>query len=107
MKTSSILPVVALFGLVLLSAGCRQTTEVTPVTTTPTTAQKGVAARINNQRWQSATEQTASDKAYYAVRGGNNPNELTIIGFGAFTDVSNAAKTDRITIFLTSATGPG
>lgn len=108
MKTNYTFSMIALLGL-LLSGGCRQTSDLTPTApvATPTTGQKGVSARINNQAWQTATEQTATDKAYYAVRGGANPNELTIIGFGAFSGVNNAAKTDRITLFLGSVSGPG
>jgi Family of unknown function (DUF6252) len=108
MKTQHISFLAALLSVALLTVGCESASNDTaPLTTPAPTAQKGVSARINNQVWQSAAEQTTTDKAYYAVRGGINPNELTIIGFGAFSSVSNAAKTDRITIFLNSVTGIG
>lgn len=108
MKTQYIPSVAALLTVALLTGGCQsENNDVAPATTPASIAQKGVSARINNQVWQSATEQTATTKNYYAVRGGINPNELTIIGFGAFASVSNAAKTDRITLFLTSVAGPG
>ncbi len=108
MKTNYAVSMMALLGLLLLS-GCQQTSDLAPTAPVATTiiGQKGVSARINNQVWQTATEQTATDKAYYAVRGGANPNELTVIGFGAFSSVSNAPKTDRITLFLGSVSGPG
>ena len=49
----------------------------------------------------------AANKAYYAVRGGASTNELTIIGFGAFSGVANAVKTDRVTLFLSSVSSIG
>lgn len=99
----------ALMSLLLLLGSCQQTGDLAPTApvATPTTLQQGVSARINNQVWQSVTEQTATAKDYYAIRGGINPNELTIIGFGAFSSVSNAAKTDRITLFLANVSGNG
>jgi hypothetical protein len=108
MKTLNINLLPALLSVLLLASGCQSASNnLAPTTTATTTSQKGVSARINNQVWQSATEQTATDKAYYALRGGINPNELTVIGFGAFSGVANAVKTDRITLFLSSVSGPG
>ncbi len=107
MKIQHISFLAALLSVAFLAGGCQSASNDTAPIPTAMTAQKGVSARINNQAWQSATEQSATDKAYYAVRGGSNPNELTIIGFGAFSGMSSAAKTDRITLFLTSASGIG
>ncbi len=108
MKSQHISFLAALLSVAILTVGCESASNDTaPLTTPAPTVQKGVSARINNQVWQSVTEQATTAKDYYAIRGGINPNELTIIGFGAFAGAGNAAKTDRITLFLISVSGPG
>jgi len=64
---------------------------------------KGVAAKINNKVWYSST---ASGRDFYAVRGGINPNELTLIASGNFSS-QTAQSVDRITIFVSSVTALG
>lgn len=108
MKKQCTFLVVTLLGLLLVSGSCQRSSDVTPPPPVVTTAtQKGVSARINSQIWQTTAEQSTSGKAYYANRGGINPNELTIIGFGSFVGVSNPTSSDRITISLTNAPGVG
>ena len=64
---------------------------------------KGVAAKINDQVWYSST---ASGRDYYAVRGGVNPNELTVFAAGNI-GTSPTQRADRITLFVSSVTAVG
>jgi hypothetical protein len=49
----------------------------------------------------------AQEPAYYAVSGGINPLELTIIGFGTFEIEGHPDRLDRVTIDLPEVDGPG
>ncbi len=86
-----------------VASGC--TSEKAPTGTS--LAQAGVSARINDRAWQSVSPATGGDNAYFAVPGGSNSNELTIIGIGTFESASTGTGMDRITLAMTGVTGPG
>ncbi len=64
---------------------------------------KGMAAKVNSQVWYS---QTAAGTDYYAVQGGINPTELTLIATGGL-DGQAASRANRITIFINSVSAVG
>lgn len=107
MKTQrTLVNMLALAALFTVTQGCQKTTELTPASKTPVLIQ-GMSARINNQAWQTASSAPAIAPAYYASRGGINPGQLYITGFGTFPNVNNGGNTDKITIILANVTGTG
>lgn len=90
--------------LALLFANCKKSDPMVIDTETKTLLdpnEKGVALQVNNRSWFSDT--TAN--AFFATRGGINPDELTLIAVGGFAD--QVILIDRITVFLSSVTNVG
>ncbi len=97
-----------LLSLLLGGSGCQKTPDLTPIPVVSTDT-PGVSARINNQIWQTTPAATATTPTYYALPGGINPTELTLVGIGSFvgTPATTAGRPDRITIFLANVPGTG
>lgn len=107
-----------LYFLLLGAIGCKSgVVESNPSDSNiPTNSNAFVASVITSEgvikTWQSTANksQTLSPAIsgidYFAVRGGIDPNELTLMSFGKFTDAP-AANPGRLTIYLKSVKDTG
>ncbi len=107
MNTLRFFPTVILLSLLVAGNSCQKTTDLTPTATNAQTP--GVSARINNQVWQTTPAATTAALTYYALPGGINPTELTLIGTGSFVGAPTTmtGRPDKITIFLANVPGTG
>ena len=110
--------IIAFSSLILFSMACtKEKAENTIVTNNQVDNSTAFKAQImianTTKSWKSApaiTTLTVSNAVagidYFANRGGINPNELTLISFGKFTD-DTAANAGRLTLFLNSVNKTG
>lgn len=72
---------------------------------------KVIMASSVNKNWRTTSANSNQAKAvggidYFAIRGGINPDELTLVSFGKFTD-DTSSNAGRLTIFIGSVTDTG
>lgn len=72
---------------------------------------KVITSSSVNKKWRTTAANSNQTTAvggidYFAIRGGINPDELTLMSFGKFTD-DTSSNTGRLTIFIGGVTNTG
>ena len=114
MKMKKIIMILA--SLFLLTLSCKKENTETSVSTDLVGGNTGFKAQItmdnaSKKNWQTAsvnvgTTSPVAGVDYFANRGGINPDELTLMSFGEFTDDPSDVS-GRLSIFLSSVTDTG
>ena len=104
------------WAFAVLLSSCKKENVVSEAASNPVAKSIGFSARVfrsgsANKNWR--TTSASSNQAtpiggvdYFANRGGINPDELTLMSFGKFTD-DTSSNIGRLTIFIESVTDTG
>lgn len=100
---------------ILLTSCTKESTNTAPASNIALDS-KGFRAKVitstsDNKNWRTVSANSNQATAvggidYFANRGGINPDELTLMSFGKFTD-DTSSNTGRLTVFIGSVTDTG